>query len=279
MRLTRLLLARSFRRRDGVISGYHPQPPLQSALGKYSKDFANLPERYIIRKSAKLIHISEPNEPASVPEVELTPIMHHSTERPWTDEYWTKYAYDKDHTEFEYIVEPIAERDWMWFRGDRVQVMSGPDKGKQGYINRIFQERNWVTVMGLNMKPTITGKSKDFPGLCILKEMPLLVTTEIKLVDPTDELPADGVEWRFDEQGERIRVSIRSGSVIPKPSQSESTYDYKAKESYVEHKTKDTKAKDVEEITFEPKLCTFEMDVMQQMGIKEDRVPQKTWWY
>jgi len=47
----------------------------------------------------------------------------------------------------------------------------------------------------------------------------------------------------------------------------------------VENKHKDTAAKDVESVTFVPKLATFEMDIMQNMGIKEDRVPKKSWWY
>ena len=42
---------------------------------------------------------------------------------------------------------------------------------------------------------------------------------------------------------------------------------------------KDTKASEVTAITFEPALKTFEMDIMEQMGIKEDRVPAKTYWY
>lgn len=35
----------------------------------------------------------------------------------------------------------------------------------------------------------------------------------------------------------------------------------------------------IEEITFQPKLCTFEMDIMEEMGIKEDRLAKKTFWY
>ena len=278
MRLTRLLLARGFRRRDGILAGYHPQPELKSALGKYTKDFANLPERYVIRKSTKLIYKSEPNEPATPPDLELTPLMHHGTDRPWSDQFWAKYQYDHEDDEFGYIVEPIREEDWMWFRGDRVQIMTGPDSGKQGYINFIVQERNWVTVEGLNCKRIIQGQTKNFPGVCLIKEMPLLVTEEIKLVDPTDEQPTD-VEWRFTEDGERIRVSTRSGSIIPKPTKSEETVDYKHKSNYVEHKVKDTAAKAVEEITYEPKLCTFEMDIMDKLGIKESRIPKKTFWY
>jgi large subunit ribosomal protein L24 len=42
---------------------------------------------------------------------------------------------------------------------------------------------------------------------------------------------------------------------------------------------KDTEATEVMEITFKPALKTFEMDIMEHMGIQEDRVPAKTYWY
>ena len=52
------------------------------------------------------------------------------------------------------------------------------------------------------------------------------------------------------------------------PQQSTETIDYKIASKYVENEHKDTKAADVEKVTFVPKLATFEMDVMQQMGIQ-----------
>ena len=87
------------------------------------------------------------------------------------------------------------------------------------------------------------------------------------------------VEWRYTEEGERVRVGIETGSFIPIPTEAYETIDYKTPKGYIDNKDKDTSAKNVEEITFEPKLCTFEMEIMQNMGIKEDRVPRKTWWY
>lgn len=65
---------------------------------------------------------------------------------------------------------------WSWFRGDRVEIMSGPDKGKQGIINQIIEERNWVFVEGLNWKYTTFGKTKTFPGIVVREERPLLVS-------------------------------------------------------------------------------------------------------
>jgi large subunit ribosomal protein L24 len=42
---------------------------------------------------------------------------------------------------------------------------------------------------------------------------------------------------------------------------------------------KDTREEDLTEITFAPSLKTFEMDIMENMGIKEDRVAAPTYWY
>lgn len=108
-------------------------------------------------------------------------------------------------------------------------------------------------------------------------EQPLLVTTEIALVDPSDLHPTN-FEWRYTEEGEKVRVSLRTGRIIPFPASMEETVDYKNKSTYKEQ-PKDTGAEVIKEITFTPKLVTFEMDIMNSMGIKEDRIPPKTYWY
>lgn len=70
----------------------------------------------------------------------------------------------------------------------QVEVLKGRDKGKQGLVQMIIQERNWVIVEGLNTKLVSLGKTKKFPGIYILEEQPLLVTTDVALVDPSDML-------------------------------------------------------------------------------------------
>lgn len=67
-----------------------------------------------------------------------------------------------------------------------MELLAGPDKGKQGIISQVIQERNWVIVEGLNCKLKVYGKSRDFPGTYIKSEQPLLVTNEVSLVDPSD---------------------------------------------------------------------------------------------
>lgn len=249
---------------------------LMIGLGKYTTDFSNLPERYIKRKITK-VKYKAPEYKGYLPMMETHTIRTHNLDRPWTEKYWRENP-PFSNKEMPPIVQPIRAADWMWFRGDRVELLKGPDKGKQGYINMIVQERNWVTVEGLNCKYTMMGETPDFPGMMLKEEMPLLVTTDIRLVDPVDEKPVE-VEWRFTEAGERVRVSLRSGAVIPRPNKAEETMDYKTRANYQANKTKDTEPKVVEDITYEPRLATFEMDIMRAMDIQEPRRPGKTYWY
>ena len=124
----------------------------------------------------------------------------------------------------------FREKDWMWFRGDRVEILRGKDKGKIGLIISVIQERNWVLVEGLNCKHEIQGEDGDFPGYMIKVEEPLLVTTDIKLVDPSDDKSCD-VTWQYTEDGTRVRTSARTGTIIPIPTTSYETIDYRYKHS------------------------------------------------
>ncbi|XP_069138796.1 large ribosomal subunit protein uL24m-like [Argopecten irradians] len=113
------------------------------------------------------------------------------------------------------LVQPI--KHWRIFEDDLVQVLVGADKGKQGHISRIVKERNWCFVQGLHLEyKYMPGKSPTDPGRCEAKEKPLLVTTEIALVDPSDRKPTE-FEWRYTEDGEKVRVSKRTGRIIPIP--------------------------------------------------------------
>lgn len=62
------------------------------------------------------------------------------------------------------------------------------------------------------------------------------------------------IEWRYTEEGEKVRVSTRSNRIIPIPVSSKETIDYKSPELYMDQ-PKDTAADDVKEITFE--VCYY----------------------
>ncbi|XP_044745374.1 probable 39S ribosomal protein L24, mitochondrial [Coccinella septempunctata] len=247
---------------------------LSSVLSKaknWSNQYSNLPESYI-KRATEQVYWKNPKGPQYKPNTEIKrKKFNYTVDRSWSLQFQQENAAGKCHPKV--WVEPLKE--WSYFRGDRVEVLEGKDKGKQGFVSTIIQERNWVLVEGLNCKLEKMGTKEN--TVYYQKEQPLLVTTQVVLVDPSDLKPTS-FEWRYTEEGEKVRVSTRTGRIIPIPATNEETRDYKSKSTYKEQ-PKDTLSAEVDKITFEPKLCTFEMEIMEKMGIKEDRVPAKSYWY
>ncbi|KAI8043379.1 probable 39S ribosomal protein L24, mitochondrial [Drosophila gunungcola] len=241
-------------------------------LASKLKNFSNLPKEYMER-SKKQVYWQTPKEVNYLPRTVERKRFRYTTNRPWTGHFRQQNM--PGTVRRKVLVEPIE--DWSFFRGDRIEVLVGKDKGKQGIVTQVIPERNWVIVEGLNWHYRKVGGEKEFPGIIIKSEAPLHVTKDIRLVDPSD-LQGTDFEWRFTEEGEKVRVSMRSGRIIPVPETNNQTHDYKTPNAYIERE-KDTPGAVVGEITFQPKLSTFEMDIMEEMGIKEERTPAKSYWY
>ncbi|NXY88946.1 RM24 protein, partial [Alcedo cyanopectus] len=172
------------------------------------------------------------------------------------------------------FVEPIAREDWKVFRGDTVQVLAGKDAGKQGMVTQVVRARNWVVVEGLNTHYRYINRTLKYSGTYIASEAPLLLN-QIALVDPEDRQPTE-VSWRYTEEGERVRVSLRSGRIIPLPPRQRR--DGVVPEQWIDG-AKDTPAEDALSKTFVPSLRTFEEEIVDSMGIVETRRAKKSYWY
>ncbi|KAF5301670.1 hypothetical protein FQR65_LT19205 [Abscondita terminalis] len=241
---------------------------LFSRIGEWSKRYANLPDRYI-KRMMEQVYWRNPKGLQYRPNVAVKRKKYHFTlDRPWSAQFYETNSPGTLHPKV--FVEPIKK--WSFFRGDRVEILVDKDKGKQGIVKYIVEERNWVLVEGLNCK--LRKLERGGIDVYIQEEEPLLVTDQVALVDPSD-LKATSFEWRYTDSGDQVRVSTRTGRIIPMPATAEETIDYKSKSTYKEQ-PKDTLEKHVGEITFEPALKTFEMDIMEKMGIKEDRIPKKS---
>ncbi|XP_026315949.1 probable 39S ribosomal protein L24, mitochondrial [Hyposmocoma kahamanoa] len=248
---------------------------LSKKVGDLTIKYSNLPESYVKRSYEQVYWKTPSGYPQFLKNAQVArKKFRFTTNRPWTGQF--RLQNDRGTHRKKVFIEPI--KDWTFFKGDRVEIMVGKDKGKQGIISQVIQERNWVIVEGLNTHLRIVGKDKSFPGVTVQSEAPLLVTTDVKLVDPESLKPTE-IEWRYTEEGMKVRVSLTSSRIIPIPKANEETIDYKSKELYLDNVEKDTAAATIAKITFVPKLRTFEMDIMEEMGIKEDRVPAKSWWY
>jgi large subunit ribosomal protein L24 len=102
--------------------------------------------------------------------------------------------------------------------GDRVQVISGKDRGKTGRVLRVDPAKERVYVEGLNMIKRATrpqqaaGTSSQTAaqlGGIIEREGPIHISN-VMLLDAKDKPTRVGIERG--ENGERVRVAKRSGA-------------------------------------------------------------------
>ncbi len=100
-------------------------------------------------------------------------------------------------------------------KGDRVIVLAGKDKGKEGVVSRVFSGEGTVLVDGVNVvkshqKPRQNQRSQTgvIPGGIIEKDMPLPIS-RVAVVSPDDGKPTR-IGYRFDPQGKKIRICKRT---------------------------------------------------------------------
>ncbi len=97
-------------------------------------------------------------------------------------------------------------------KGDRVVVLAGRDKGKQGEILRVMPKDGRAVVAGINMVVRHTRQSQTSQGGRLSKESPIDLSN-IALADPKDGGPTR-VGFKFLEDGTKVRYAKKSGEVI-----------------------------------------------------------------
>ncbi len=94
-------------------------------------------------------------------------------------------------------------------KGDRVQVLSGKDRGATGEITRVLPEANKVIVEGVNVaKKHQRQTSTRLKGGIIDKDMPIHASS-VAIVCSTDG--ATRIGYRFDDNGGKHRVCVHCG--------------------------------------------------------------------
>jgi large subunit ribosomal protein L24 len=99
--------------------------------------------------------------------------------------------------------------------GDRVEVISGKDRGKSGRVLRVEPKKSRVVVEGLNMVKRHTrpqqvagAHTQAAMGGVIEREGPIHVSN-VMLLDPKGKRTRVGIER---EDGKRVRVAKISGA-------------------------------------------------------------------
>jgi large subunit ribosomal protein L24 len=95
-------------------------------------------------------------------------------------------------------------------RGDLVRVMRGNDKGKQGRVTRVLEDRGAVVVEGVNLIKRHMKATAQRPGGILEVEAPIHASK----VMPVDPETGKGTRVRVKvEGGKKVRVA-KSGAVI-----------------------------------------------------------------
>lgn len=98
-------------------------------------------------------------------------------------------------------------------KGDRVVVLAGRDKGKQGEILKMIPKENRAIVRGVNVVRRHQKQTAQEEGGIVSKE------ASIDLSNLAHEDPQDGkptrVGFKFLEDGKKVRFAKRSGELLP----------------------------------------------------------------
>ena len=96
-------------------------------------------------------------------------------------------------------------------KGDKVVVLAGKDKGKEGEITQVLPQAGKVVVSGVNMAIRHTKQSQTSQGGRVPVTMPMAISN-VALVDPKEGGPTR-VGFRM-EGDKKVRFAKKSGEVI-----------------------------------------------------------------
>ena len=103
-------------------------------------------------------------------------------------------------------------------KGDLFQVITGKDKGKQGKVIAAFPREDRVLVEGVNRvkkhtKAGPTARGSQAGGI-VTTEAPIHVSNVQLVVEKDGNKVVTRVGYRFDDEGNKIRVAKRTGEDI-----------------------------------------------------------------
>jgi large subunit ribosomal protein L24 len=97
-------------------------------------------------------------------------------------------------------------------KGDKVIVITGRDKGKQGEVLRVMREESRLVVQGVHMMKRHTRASAGNPGGIIEREASIHVSN-VAHRDPKSGKPTK-VGYKTLKDGRKVRFARLSGETI-----------------------------------------------------------------
>lgn len=108
------------------------------------------------------------------------------------------------------------QRKHTILKGDRVKVIRGNNREKEGTVLEVLTDEDRVIVEGVNMRKRHQRPSQANPdGGIVTFEAPIHISN-VMLVDPASG-DASRTRVRLEEDGAKERIAVKSGNPIPKP--------------------------------------------------------------
>lgn len=96
-------------------------------------------------------------------------------------------------------------------KGDRVVVITGKDKGKEGVIEAAFPIVDKVIVEGVNLARKHQRRVRQTMQAGIIEKAMPIDVSNVMIVSPADGKPTR-VGYRFTPEGQKVRICKRTGA-------------------------------------------------------------------
>jgi len=96
--------------------------------------------------------------------------------------------------------------------GDKVIVITGKDKGKEGSITKVLRDENKVVIEGINVVKKTVKPNGNTPGSIIEMEAPINASNVMHIDPKTKKGTRIGSE--IDKKGNKIRITKKSNSIL-----------------------------------------------------------------
>lgn len=97
-------------------------------------------------------------------------------------------------------------------KGDKVVVIAGNDKGKEGIIQKVYPKLNRVVVEGVNVRKKHKKPTQNSPEGTIVEVYAPIDASNVALIDPKTKKPTR-VGHKV-VKGKKVRVALKSGTVL-----------------------------------------------------------------
>ncbi len=97
-------------------------------------------------------------------------------------------------------------------KGDKVIVIAGKDKGKEGLVQKVLPSLNKVVVEGINVHKRNKKPTQQTPEGSVVEIYVPIDASNVALIDPKTKKPTR-VGYR-EEKGQKVRYAKKSGTKL-----------------------------------------------------------------